>query len=90
MQAGISKKWLAVLAALVVITLLPVGAALATNGMQLIGNGTIARSMAGATVGLPLDASVTVTNPAGMSQLSRRLDVGVTYFDPDTHFSETL
>lgn len=60
--------------------------ALATNGMQVIGQGPVVRSMGGATVGLPLDASAVLTNPAGMSELGGRVDLGVTYFVPTAEY----
>lgn len=58
----------------------------ATNGMKAIGVGPVQRSMGGANVGLPLDSAVTITNPAGMTKLDRRLDIGATYFVPDTSY----
>ena len=58
----------------------------ATNGMKVIGVGPVQRSMGGANVGLPLDSAVTITNPAGMTKLGRRLDIGATYFVPDTSY----
>lgn len=62
------------------------GAAYATNGMKVIGVGPIQRSMGGAGTGLPLDAATTITNPAGLSELQRRLDIGATYFSPDVSY----
>ena len=58
----------------------------ATNGMKVIGVGPIQRSMGGASVGLPLDAATTITNPAGLSELQRRLDIGATYFSPNVSY----
>jgi long-chain fatty acid transport protein len=58
----------------------------ATNGMKAIGVGPAQRSMGGVGVALPLDSGVTVTNPAGMADLGRRLDVGATYFSPDVGY----
>lgn len=79
-----TKLFAAFLAALVALAL--PGAAGATNGMQVIGHGPVVRSMGGATVGLPLDASAVLTNPAGMSQLGGRIDFGVTYFVPSSEY----
>jgi long-chain fatty acid transport protein len=58
----------------------------ATNGMKAIGAGPVQRSMGGAGTALPLDSSAVTTNPAGMSHLNRRLDIGVTYFAPDVAY----
>jgi long-chain fatty acid transport protein len=58
----------------------------ATNGMRVIGSGPVQRSMAGAGAALPLDSSAVTTNPAGMSQLDQRLDIGATYFSPDVDY----
>lgn len=58
----------------------------ATNGMKTIGIGPVQRSMGGANVGLPLDSAVTITNPAGMTKLSKRFDISVTYFDCDVNY----
>lgn len=58
----------------------------ATNGMKVIGVGPIQRSMGGASVGLPLDAATTITNPAGLCEVQRRLDIGATYFSPDVSY----
>lgn len=51
----------------------------AANTTKLIGCGPIQRAMGGTSVGLPLDAGVTITNPAGISEVGRRIDLGVTY-----------
>jgi long-chain fatty acid transport protein len=59
----------------------------ATNGMKVIGVGPVQRSMGGAGVALPLDASVTISNPAGIGLLDRRLDIGLTYFEPHVSYS---
>lgn len=72
--------------ALIVMALTITYPAYATNGMKLIGVGPIQRSMGGASVGLPLDAATTITNPAGLSELHKRLDIGATYFSPDVSY----
>jgi long-chain fatty acid transport protein len=58
----------------------------ATNGMRTIGSGPVQRSMAGAGTALPLDSAAVTANPAAISQLDRRLDIGVTYFAPDVAY----
>ncbi len=63
--------------------------ALATNGMRMIGFGPVQRSMGGANIASPQDASVVITNPAGMSELKARVDFGSSYFQPSTEYSGT-
>jgi long-chain fatty acid transport protein len=58
----------------------------ATNGMKTIGFGPVQRSMGGVSVAIPLDSAVVVTNPAGLTALDQRLDLGVTYFAPDVRY----
>ena len=83
------KKLLAV-SLLSVIALLFLGTnASATNGMRLIGFGPIQDSMGGASVGVPLDSAIVVTNPAGMSVLPGRVDFGASYFRPTVEYKAT-
>lgn len=63
--------------------------AFATNGMRLIGFGPIQNSMGGVSVGLPLDAASVLTNPAGMSLLTGRIDFGASYFKPTVEYKAT-
>lgn len=63
--------------------------AFATNGMRLIGFGPVQNSMGGASVGLPLDAATVLTNPAGMSEMQRRVDFGASYFKPTVEYKAT-
>jgi long-chain fatty acid transport protein len=62
---------------------------LATNGMRMIGLGPVQDSMGGVSVGLPLDSAVILTNPAGMSELSGRIDFGASYFKPSVEYKAT-
>lgn len=62
---------------------------LATNGMRVIGFGPVQRAMGGASVALPLDSAVTLSNPAALTELDRRLDIGATYFDPKVRYKAT-
>lgn len=83
------KKILAV-TLLSLVALLTIGTnASATNGMRLIGFGPVQDSMGGVSVGVPLDSAVVVTNPAGMSSLSGRLDFGASYFRPNVEYKAT-
>src|SRR5208283_2170243 len=61
----------------------------ATNGMRMIGFGPVHDSMGGVSVGLTLDAASILTNPAGMSDLSGRIDFGASYFKPSVDYKAT-
>jgi long-chain fatty acid transport protein len=61
----------------------------ATNGMRMIGLGPVQDSMGGASVGAPLDAACILTNPAGMSFLTGRIDFGASYFKPTVSYNAT-
>jgi long-chain fatty acid transport protein len=72
--------------------LLLVGAAvpaLATNGMRMTGFGPVQNSMGGVGTALTLDSSTIVSNPAGLSDLDRRLDISATWFVPTVEYSVT-
>ncbi len=60
--------------------------ALATNGMRMIGFGPVQDSMGGVSAAAPLDAATVVTNPAGMSSLSTRVDLSGTAFSPSVDY----
>ena len=61
----------------------------ATNGMRMIGFGPVQRSMGGVSVGATLDAASVLTNPAGMSDMSARIDFGASYFVPTVKYKAT-
>jgi long-chain fatty acid transport protein len=61
----------------------------ATNGMRLTGFGPVQSAMGGVGVGATLDAGAIVTNPAGLSELDRRLDASVSWFRPKVDYSAT-
>ncbi len=63
--------------------------ALATNGMRMIGFGPVQTSMGGVSAAAPLDAAVLVTNPAGITALSTRVDLSGTAFAPSVKFDAT-
>jgi long-chain fatty acid transport protein len=79
-----SLKTLAVAAAV-----LAAPPAFATNGMRMIGFSPTQNAMGGASVGAPLDAATVATNPAGLLATGLRLDVGLTYFQPNVKYSAT-
>jgi long-chain fatty acid transport protein len=61
----------------------------ATNGMRMIGFGPVQNSMGGTGVGATLDACTVLSNPAGMTELERRLDIGLTWFKPTVEYKAT-
>jgi long-chain fatty acid transport protein len=71
---------------IIIVMLLISTNAFATNGMRMIGFGSVQDSMGGVSVGLPLDAAVILTNPAGMSVLPGRIDFGASYFKPSVEY----
>jgi long-chain fatty acid transport protein len=75
---------LALLAALVI-----AAPAYATNGMRMIGFGPVQNSMGGVGVGATLDGASVGTNPAGLTELGRRTDLGAEYFKPTVSYSAT-
>jgi len=54
----------------------------ATNGYFAHGYGTANKALAGAGVALPQDALAPATNPAGITRLGHRVDLGVALFSP--------
>ena len=69
-------------AALAVAAAIAAPAAYATNGYFMLGYGAKARGMGGAGVAFPQDAVAAATNPAGMSWVGNRADVGLELFSP--------
>jgi long-chain fatty acid transport protein len=63
--------------------------ALATNGMRMIGFSPVQNGMGGVGVGATLDGGAVLTNPAGITELGPRLDVGLTTFKPDVDYKAT-
>lgn len=63
--------------------------ALATNGYFSHGYGTISKGMAGTGVAWSQDAIAAAANPAGMSFVADRLDVGLEWFSPRREYEVT-
>jgi long-chain fatty acid transport protein len=61
--------------------------AAATNGMRVIGFSPVQNAMGGVSAAAPLDATTIVSNPAGMTALDRRVDVGGTAYLPTVKYS---
>ena len=59
------------------------GAAMATNGMFMMGNGTKSNGRAGVGIGIADSAVSGADNPAAMVRVGNRFDFGVQIFDPD-------
>lgn len=70
-----------VLGAAIAISLLPVTAS-ATNGYFTHGIGVRSLAVAGVGVALPQDGLAAALNPAGISRLDNRLDLGMSWFRP--------
>lgn len=71
----------ALLAAGIAAAMLPVSVH-ATNGYFTHGFGARAQAVAGVSTALPQDALIAASNPAGISSLGNRMDVGVSIFRP--------
>lgn len=65
-----------------IIGVLLASSANATNGYFAHGYGTKAKGMAGVGIALPQDSLAAATNPAGISFVENRLDVGLELFSP--------
>jgi long-chain fatty acid transport protein len=63
--------------------------AYATNGMRMIGFGPSQVGMGGVSAALPLDAASIITNPAGITELGKRIDFGASYFKPNVKYQAT-
>ncbi len=61
----------------------------ATNGMRMIGFGPSQVGMGGASAALPLDAASIITNPAGITELGKRIDFGASFFKPTVKYQAT-
>ena len=59
------------------------GAAMATNGMFMMGNGTKSNGRAGAGIAIADTAISAADNPAAMVRVGNRVDFGLQIFDPD-------
>jgi len=63
-----------------------VATAQATNGYFAHGYSIKNKGLAGAGVALPLDALAASVNPAGMTEVGNRLDLGVSLFSPSRSY----
>jgi long-chain fatty acid transport protein len=79
------KLGMAVLVVLFLLSLSTV--ALATNGYFAHGYSVKNKALAGAGVALPLDSLSASMNPAGMVFVGTRLDVGLTFFNPNREYT---
>jgi long-chain fatty acid transport protein len=67
----------------VMICMLTPSIAKATNGLFLIGNGIKSNGMGGVGIAVPMDSLSAVTNPATISGMKNRFDIGVEFFKPN-------
>jgi long-chain fatty acid transport protein len=66
-----------------------VATASATNGYFSHGYSVKNKALAGAGTALPLDSLAASTNPAGMAFVGKRVDVGITLFNPNREYTVT-
>lgn len=59
----------------------------ATNGYFLLGQGTAAKGMAGASIALPHDSLSGAMNPAALSRLRPGMFVGIAFFNPNRSYT---
>lgn len=64
-----------------------VATASATNGYFAHGYSVKNKALAGAGTALPLDSIAASTNPAGMAFVGKRIDVGVSFFNPNREYT---
>jgi len=80
-------KKLLITAAALGLTLGFVATASATNGYFSHAYSIKNKGMAGAGVAAPLDAMVPATNPAGLTEVGNRLDLGLSIFNPNREYT---
>jgi len=80
-------KKLFITAAALGLTIGFVATASATNGYFSHGYSIKNKGMAGAGVAAPMDAMVPSTNPAGLTEVGDRLDLGLSIFSPDREYT---
>jgi len=63
------------------------GTVFATNGYFAHGYSVKNKALAGAGTALPLDSLAASTNPAGMVFVGKRIDFGLTFFNPNREYT---
>ena len=81
------RNLLLIAVAVSAVGLLAANAANATNGYFAHGYSIKNKALAGAGVALPLDAMAVSTNPAGLTQVGDRLDIGLAIFSPSRDYT---
>jgi long-chain fatty acid transport protein len=79
-------KGVMVFSVAVMIALSFVATASATNGYFSHGYSIKNKALAGAGTALPLDSLAASTNPAGMAFVGNRIDIGVSFFNPNREY----
>jgi len=67
-----------------------VSTASATNGYFAHGYSVKNKALAGAGTALPLDSLAAATNPAGMVFVGKRIDFGLSFFNPNREYNATF
>ena len=80
-------KKLLITAAALGLTVGLVATASATNGYFSHAYSIKTKGMAGAGVAAPMDAMVVATNPAGLTDVGNRLDLGLSIFNPNREYN---
>lgn len=80
-------KGLVIFSIVVMIALSFVATASATNGYFAHGYSIKNKALAGAGTALPLDSLAASTNPAGMAFVGKRIDFGLTFFNPNREYT---
>lgn len=81
-----SKNFLLVLLSFVILLSVAAGNAYATNGYFANGYSLESKGMAGAGVALPQGSLDAAINPAAMAFVGKRLDIGLTMFNPNREY----
>jgi len=83
----LSLKGLVMFSVVMMIALSFVATASATNGYFAHGYSIKNKALAGAGTALPLDSLAASTNPAGMAFVGKRIDFGLTFFNPNREYT---
>lgn len=83
----LSLKRFMILSAVIITALSFAADAFATNGYFSHGYSIKNKALAGAGTALPLDSLAAATNPAGMAFVGKRIDIGLSLFNPNREYT---
>jgi long-chain fatty acid transport protein len=83
----LSLKGLVIFSVIVITALSFIATASATNGYFAHGYSIKNKALAGAGTALPLDSMAASTNPAGMVFMGDRIDIGISFFNPNREYT---